>query len=148
MTAHIGGVQSSCTSSSLSELFDVRQLDNLFILHSLLAELCGPDSPAYTSHCLTAYAVVLRIWQVRRRLRMYPWAYLAEGALRLLSSLKVKKKLKMNGEKLIIKNSFCYVGTTAAFYFYARHILGMTSERSICCHYSVFAAAEFKLLYW
>jgi len=63
-----GGVLSRCAAaSSVSELSDVRQLDSLFILHSLLAELSAPDSPAYASYCLTAYAVVMQIWQVRRR---------------------------------------------------------------------------------
>jgi len=59
-----GSVQSSCVVSSLSDLQDIRQLDSLFILHSLLAELTGPDSPAYTSYCLTAYAIIMQIWQV------------------------------------------------------------------------------------
>ena len=59
-----GGVPSSCVAGSLSELGDIRQLDSLFILYTLLAELSGPDSPAYTTCCLTAYAVVMQMWQV------------------------------------------------------------------------------------
>ena len=59
-----GSVPSSCVAGSLSDLGDVRQLDSLFILYTLLAELTGPDSPAYTTCCLTAYAVVMQIWQV------------------------------------------------------------------------------------
>jgi len=55
---------STCMAASLSELCDVRQLDNLFILYTLLAELSGRDSPSYISYCLTAYAVVMQIWQV------------------------------------------------------------------------------------
>ena len=55
---------SSCMAVSLSDLSDVRQLDNLFILYTLLAELTGPDSPTYTTCCLTAYAIVMQIWQV------------------------------------------------------------------------------------
>jgi len=59
-----GGMSSGCVAESLSELCNIQQLDALFICYSLLAEISGPDSPAYTSYCLTAYAVVMQMWQV------------------------------------------------------------------------------------
>ena len=62
---YAGGLPSTCVASSLAELCDIRQLDTLFILYTLLAELTGPDSPAYTSYCLTAYSIVIQMWQVR-----------------------------------------------------------------------------------
>jgi len=51
-------------AGSIGDLCNIQQLDNLLILYALLAELSGPDSPAYTSYCLTTYAIVMQMWQV------------------------------------------------------------------------------------
>ena len=69
-------------AESLSEVCDVRQLDNLFILYSLLAELSGRDSPLYASYCLVAHAVVMQIWQVC----MYLYAVTSEVTVVIFNS--------------------------------------------------------------
>ncbi|KAJ8418005.1 hypothetical protein AAFF_G00137140 [Aldrovandia affinis] len=57
------GMQGVVSGLTLSDLRDVRQLEGLVRVHTLLATMTG-GAATRLQHCLLAYACVLRIWQV------------------------------------------------------------------------------------
>ena len=59
------------TTVTLSDLCDVRQLEVLFRVHTLLAQVTGTSSAYHTTYCLLAYSFVVRLWQVRVMLYLY-----------------------------------------------------------------------------
>uniref|UniRef100_UPI00398F0566 cilia- and flagella-associated protein 46 n=1 Tax=Pristiophorus japonicus TaxID=55135 RepID=UPI00398F0566 len=56
------GVQKTDTNLSLADLEDVRQLETLVIIQTVMATIAGRAS--CQQHCLMAYAYVMCIWQV------------------------------------------------------------------------------------
>lgn len=50
----------------LEKLYNVRQLEALARAFTLLALMVSPSAPGYRDHCLMAYTLLGRIWQVRR----------------------------------------------------------------------------------
>ncbi|XP_051883705.1 cilia- and flagella-associated protein 46 [Pristis pectinata] len=56
------GAQSIDTNLILADLQDVRQLETLVIVHTIMATIAGHASSQ--QHCLMAYAYVMCIWQV------------------------------------------------------------------------------------
>ncbi|KAM6956181.1 cilia- and flagella-associated protein 46 [Aplochiton taeniatus] len=61
--SHVG-VQGLQSVRRLSELREVRCLDRLVKAHTLLAIMADRTSPQHQRHLLTAYTLVLQIWQV------------------------------------------------------------------------------------
>ena len=53
------------TTMTLSDLSDIKQLEVLFRIHTLLAQVTGTSSAYHTTYCLLAYSFVIRLWQVR-----------------------------------------------------------------------------------
>ncbi|XP_069095869.1 cilia- and flagella-associated protein 46 isoform X1 [Pleurodeles waltl] len=51
-------------SNPIDDLSNVRQLEYLVRIHTVMAVMIGHSSPHYQQHCLMAYAYVIRIWQV------------------------------------------------------------------------------------
>ena len=58
------GVTSSNLSLDVWGLWDVKQMEGLFRVHTLQAQLSGRSSPQYTDLVLQAVAYVMQIWQV------------------------------------------------------------------------------------
>ena len=59
------GVLTSNPTLDVWSLWDVKQMEGLFRVHTLQAQLAGRNSPDYTDLVLQAVSYVMQIWQVR-----------------------------------------------------------------------------------
>lgn len=59
------GANGTMPQINLEDLSNIKQLEALFRVQTLMALFSGHGSSFHQQHCLTAYACVIRIWQVR-----------------------------------------------------------------------------------
>ncbi|XP_053927744.1 cilia- and flagella-associated protein 46 [Cuculus canorus] len=58
------GANDTMVQINLEDLSNIKQLEALFRTQTLMAVVSGCGSPFHQQHCLTAYACIVRIWQV------------------------------------------------------------------------------------
>ncbi|XP_074855679.1 cilia- and flagella-associated protein 46 [Carettochelys insculpta] len=58
------GINVTVPQIATGDLRNIRQLEALFRVHTLMAIVSGRSSPDHQQHCLMAYAYIIRIWQV------------------------------------------------------------------------------------
>jgi len=67
------GQRPSEVSIKTDDITDVRQLETLFRIHVMLAQVAGRSSPHYTDYILLAYGFVYRVLQVGLSLSRLPF---------------------------------------------------------------------------
>ena len=76
--SHVG-VQGVVSGPCISDLREVRRLDSLVRAHTLLAVMGDRASPQHQHNLLTAYSLVLQIWQVGTPLKLPHLSCVHEG---------------------------------------------------------------------
>ncbi|XP_069467509.1 cilia- and flagella-associated protein 46 isoform X2 [Ambystoma mexicanum] len=56
--------QVTIPSNTMDDFSNVRQLEYLARIHTIMAFMAGHSSPLHLQHCMMAYAYIIRIWQV------------------------------------------------------------------------------------